>query len=206
MGRKAGVFVAIEGIDAAGKKTQTAVLRSWLRSSGFTTRTMSFPVYGTTIGREIRKFLDGRALYPPQVRAMLYAANRWEKKDALEEALSESDVLIVNRYLGSNLAYGVSSGLGFDWLLGLESGLPRPDLVLVLDASPAKAATRRKHNKDFYEKDIALQRKARRAYLKLAAMLKWTVIDADAGVEDTGRAVQSAVMKVLSGAKRDRSG
>lgn len=199
MGRKKGLFVAIEGIDAAGKKTQTAALNTWLRSTGLSTSTLSFPVYGTAIGREIRKFLAGKADYPPQVRAMLYAANRWEKKDALEGAISESDVVIVNRYLGSNLAYGVSGGLGLDWLRGLEAGLPLPDLVLVLDATPARAALRRKDNKDAYERDEALQLRVRRAYLKLAAMFGWTVIDADGGVEETSREIQVAVARLLEG-------
>lgn len=194
--------MAIEGIDAAGKKTQTSALKSWLRSKGFTARTLSFPIYETSIGKEIRKFLAGRASYPPQVRAMLYAANRWEAKHTLEAAISETDAVIVNRYSGSNLAYGTSSGLDLDWLLGLESGLPQPDLVLVLDATPARAATRRKQNKDAYEKDAALQNKARRAYLTLAETLGWIVIDADADMKATSRAVRSAVLKVLDrGAK-----
>ena len=51
MSRKRGVFVAIEGIDAVGKKTQTSALKSWLRSVGLSVRNISFPVYGTNIGK-----------------------------------------------------------------------------------------------------------------------------------------------------------
>jgi len=169
-----GVFIAIEGIDAVGKKTQTSILNSWLRSKSLSTRTLSFPVYETTIGKEIRKFLAGTVNYPPEVRAMLYAANRWETKAQLDAILSETDATIVNRYTGSNLAYGVSSGLALDWLLNLESGLPEPDVVLVLDAPPANLAPRR-GGKDSYERDASLQAKARRAYLGLAAKFGWTV-------------------------------
>lgn len=203
MGREGGVFVAIEGVDSVGKKTQTAALKAWLRSKGLAVGTMSFPVYETSIGKEIAKFLAGEVHYPPQVRAMLYAANRWEKKDSMAVLLSKNDVLVVNRYLGSNLAYGVSSGLRLDWLLGLEAGLPEPDLVLLLDAPPAKLSLRKKR-KDSYEEDARLQAKARRAYLKLADMLKWSVIDADAGVEETTTAVRSAVSRILD--KKPRVG
>lgn len=198
MRRGDGIFIVIEGIDAVGKKTQTAALVSWLRSSGLSVATMSFPIYGTAIGKEIKKFLAGKTHYPPQVRAMLYAANRWEELETMESLLSENDVLIMNRYSGSNLAYGVSSGLSFDWLLGLEAGLPEPDLVLLLDAPPAKLSRRKKHNKDSYERDARLQLKARRAYLKLSYMLKWKVIDADSSVDETREAVLSAVSRVLS--------
>ena len=84
MSRPKGFLIAIEGIDAAGKRTQSSILRAWFGSNGMTTHSLSFPAYETTIGKEIRKFLDGSVDYPQQVRAMLYAANRWEKKAELE--------------------------------------------------------------------------------------------------------------------------
>jgi dTMP kinase len=192
-----GLFIAIEGIDAIGKKTQTSILRSWLGSKGLTTRTLSFPMYGTTIGREIRKFLAGAVSYPPEVRAMLYAANRWEKKAELEATLAKTDVVIVDRYIGSNLAYGVSSGLPLEWLLHLEDGLPKPDLVLVLDAPPAKLAPRRGDRKDSYERNVELQEKARDAYLKLADRFRWTIVNAEGGIDETSRMATSAVSKAL---------
>ncbi len=197
MSRPRGVFIAVEGIDAVGKKTQTYLLKSWLSSRGMSTRTFSFPAYDTVIGREIRKFLAGAVSYPPQARAMLYAANRWEKVAELERILSANDAMIVNRYTGSNLAYGMSSGLDLEWLVSLESGLPEPDLTLVLDAPPSKLAPRRGERKDSYERNLDLQEKARGAYLTLATKLGWTVVSAEGGVEETGRAVKAAVSKSL---------
>ena len=191
-----GVFVAIEGIDAVGKKTQASILNSWIRSRGLSTHTLSFPVYETTIGNEIRKFLAGTVNYPPEVRAILYAANRWEMKAELDSILSKTDATIVNRYTGSNLAYGISSGLGLDWLLNLEEGLPEPDVVVVLDAPPASIAPRR-GGKDSYERNASLQTKARGAYLELAAKFGWTVVDADRDIGETSEAIRSIVAKAL---------
>lgn len=202
MSPRRGAFIAIEGIDAVGKKTQTSVLKSWLRAKGMTTRTLSFPVYETTIGKEIRKFLAGTVEYPPEVRAMLYAANRWEKKAELEETLAKTDVTIVNRYSGSNFAYGVSSGLELEWLIRLEEGLPKPDLVLVLDAPPARLVPRRGGNKDSYERNASLQERARSAYLEHAAKFGWTVIDANKGIDETSRAVKSAVAEALGSRRK----
>lgn len=197
-GGGAGFFIAIEGIDAVGKRTQSSILNSWLTSKGFSTRTLAFPDYGTVIGQEIRKFLDGTKNYPQEVRAMLYAANRWEKKAELERILTETEVLIVNRYTGSNLAYGISNGLELRWLANLEEGLPRPDLVLVLDASPIHLRPRRGQNKDTYEKNLSLQDKARNAYLKLAEDFGWRVVDATKGIEETGRLVSASVSAALA--------
>jgi len=197
MSHSRGIFIVIEGIDAAGKRTQTSILRAWFNSKGLTTRAFSFPAYETTIGKEIRKFLDGSIDYPQQVRAMLYAANRWEKKAELEAILSKTDATIVDRYVGSNLAYGISNGLGLDWLLHLEEGLPEPDLVLLLDASPTKLVPRRGNRKDSYERNISLQEKARDAYLELARRFGWSIVDADGGIEETSRAIISAVSRSL---------
>jgi dTMP kinase len=201
MSRPRRVFIAMEGIDAVGKRTQTSILRGWLSSQGFTTRTLSFPAYETTIGREIRKFLTGVVNYPQEVRAILYAANRWEKKAELESIISKTDATIVDRYTGSNLAYGVSNGLKLEWLLHLEEGLPEPDLVLVLDGSPTKLVPRRGNGKDSYERDISLQEKARETYLMLAARFGWTVVDANVGIEETSRTIISVVSKIIDARK-----
>ncbi|HYA56413.1 MAG TPA: dTMP kinase [Nitrososphaerales archaeon] len=197
MSRPKGIFIVVEGIDAAGKRTQTSILRAWFNSKGLTTHTLSFPAYETIIGKEIRKFLDGSANYPQQVRAMLYAANRWEKKAELEAILSKTDVTIVDRYSGSNLAYGVSNGLELEWLLNLEDGLPKPDLVLLLDASPTKLVPRRGDRKDSYERNIGLQEKARDAYLGLAKRFGWRIVNADGGIEETSGGIISAVSQSL---------
>jgi dTMP kinase len=197
-----GIFIAVEGVDAVGKRTQTSILSSWLASKGFKTLTLSFPVYETVIGREIRRFLDGTVNYPQEVRALLYAANRWEKKADLETILASTDVTIVNRYTGSNLAYGTSNGLDLEWLLTLEAGLPKPDLVLVLDAPPAKLVPRRSRNKDSYERNLELQERARTAYLTLAKKFGWRVVDASSGIDETKSTIASAVSEALDAASK----
>jgi dTMP kinase len=197
-----GALVSIEGIDAVGKRTQATVLASWLGSRGLNVRTVSFPDYGTVIGSEIRRFLHGGVNYPPEVRHILFAANRWEKKRDLESALTQADVVIVNRYSESNLAYGVANGLKLEWLAGLEDGLPKPDLVVVLDAPAAELRSRRGRRKDEYESDAALQDRTRRAYLDLAAEFGWKVVDATGGIEATSRALRDAVSGSLKAAGR----
>ncbi|MBI3841041.1 MAG: dTMP kinase [Thaumarchaeota archaeon] len=197
-GSTKGVLIAIEGIDAVGKRTQSSLLNSWLRSKSFTTSAMSFPDYGTAIGQEVKRFLLGTRNYSPEVRHMLFAANRWEKKAELEAMLLGVDVVIVNRYSESNLAYGTSNGLPLPWLVNLEEGLPKSDLVLVLDASPGVVYRRRGLNKDRYERNVGLQERTRNAYLMLAKEFGWKVVDASQGIEATSSALNSEVSAVLA--------
>lgn len=193
-----GILVGIEGIDAVGKRTQTSLLLEWLRSKSISTSTISFPDYGTAIGREIRRFFDGEKNYSPEVRSLLFAANRWERKANLEAMLTRSDAVVVNRYSASNLAYGSSIGLKVDWLLGLETGLPKADLVVVMDAPSSALYRRRGTNKDRYERDGGLQERARKAYLALSGRFGWKVIDASQGIQKTSGALTAAVAEALA--------
>ncbi len=193
-----GLMIVIEGIDAVGKRTQSSLLGTWMKSKGLTTANMSFPDYETDIGREIRRFFAGGKNYPPEAIHMLLAANRWEKKGEIESLLSRTDALTVNRYSGSNLAYGISSGLKLEWLMNLEEGLPKADLVCVLDAPPSALSSRRGFSKDRFERNAGLQERARGAYQELAGKFGWKVINAAQGIEGTNSALVRAVTEAFA--------
>ena len=197
-----GYIVAIEGIDAVGKNTHSLLLSEWLRKNGVKTTRMSFPDYDTPIGKEIRSFLSGGRTYPTELQHLLFAANRWEKLEEIKSRLRAGETIIVNRYTGSNLAYGRANGLDVAWLAGLENGLPAADLVIVLDASPRSLSSRRPGtSKDVYEKSSVLQTRAQKAYRELARKQGWSLIDADGPVTDVQAAVVTTVREAL---KRDR--
>jgi dTMP kinase len=193
-----GLLVGIEGIDAAGKRTQSSLLEAWLRSRKVTVSAISFPDYTTVIGGEIRGFLRGTRNYPAEVRHILFAANRWERRRTIETMLGRAELVIVNRYTESNLAYGVANGLPLDWLVGLEAGLPKTDLVLVLEAPVTALYNRRNTKKDVYESDRDLQEKARNAYVDLGQRFGWVTINAAGSIQDTSRLVTEAVSNLLS--------
>lgn len=197
-----GYIVAIEGIDAVGKNTHSLLLSRWLRKKGVDTTRMSFPDYDTPIGKEIKYFLSGRRAYPIELQHLLFAANRWEKLEDIKSCLRAGEVVVVNRYTESNLAYGRANGLDTTWLASLENGMPRADLVVVLDASPSSLSSRRPgDSKDVYEKSSALQDKAQKAYRELAHKRGWSLIDADGPVGDVQASVAKAVRDAL---ERDR--
>ena len=195
---KKGLIIGIEGIDAAGKRTQTSLLRAWLRQKGVQTKTLSFPDYKTHLGIALKSFLSRKRSYSPRVQHMLFAANRWEKREAIEKYLSQGNTLIIDRYTESNLAYGVANGLPLDWLISLEEGLPRTSLVIVLDAPTTKIFNRRTHRKDKYEEDLTLQERAKTIYLELAKRFGWVVIDGGEESQTVHMSVVKTVSKHLS--------
>ena len=193
-----GFLIGIEGIDAAGKRTQTSLLDEWLRSKGVRTHVLSFPDYTTSLGTEIRRFFTGERNYSAHVIHLLFAANRWEHRSDLVNWLSKGEVLVVNRYTESNLAYGMANGLKLSWLMSLEEGMPKSDQVILLDATPSTVRSRRKERNDRYENDLQLQQRTRDFYRELAEKFGWAVVDAGRSVDAVHGRVKKAITELFA--------
>jgi dTMP kinase len=188
------MIIVIEGADQAGKKTQSQLLANALRKSKIKTKIFSFPDYTTPLGQEINKFLHGKRRFPPHVIHCLLAANRWEKLTEIQQAHQKNSVIIMNRYYQSNLVYGVANGLSLNWLQGLDEGLPKADLVIVLDVPQKVSFLRKKTKRDRFEKDTEFLAKISKTYKTLAKKFGWKIIDAS----QTKAKVHQDVMKTLS--------
>lgn len=196
---KRGIMVVIEGIDKAGKGTQAMLLSNALTSKGYRCKVISFPDYSTPIGKEIHAFLHNSRDYPLEVKHMLLSANRWEKKREIEQALHDNDCVIMNRYYQSNLAYGYANNLDLAWLENLDRGLPREDLVVVIDVSLEVSLERikRERHKDEFE-NLDLLKRVIDAYKVLAKRYSWLILDGNRGIEDIHKDMLSIVIKLLS--------
>ena len=188
------MIIVIEGGDQAGKKTQSELLAKALRKRKLKTKLFSFPDYSTPIGEEIKKYLSGKSKLPVQVVHCLLAANRWEKLKDIEDANSKNSVLIMNRYYQSNLVYGLVNGMNLDWLENLDSGLPKPDLVIVLDVSPRESFSRKKTKRDQFEKHREFSKKISKAYRQLARKKHWKLVDASGSKEN----IHQEIMKIFA--------
>ena len=187
------MIVVFEGGDQAGKKTQSALLEKKLKSEKIKTKIFSFPDYSTPIGKEISKYLHGKRKFPPQVIHCLLAANRWEKLDDIKKAQQKNSVVIINRYRESNLVYGLLNGLKTDWLENLDIGLPKSDLVIVLDVPQSESFTRKKVNRDKFEKNKDFSKKISKMYRKMAKKNKWKIVDATKSKHE----VHEDIMKIF---------
>ena len=172
-----GRLIAFEGLDQSGKQTQAELLREYLRAAGHKVRLLSFPDYGTSIGEEIARALQGERDYGADVMQLLYVANRYERRQEIERWLEGGLMLICDRYLASSVAYGEAQGLDFGWLVDMQKYLPAPDLTILLDIAPERAAARKISDRDKYERDLALLGRVRESYLRQSAA-GWVVLDA----------------------------
>jgi dTMP kinase len=173
-----GVLISFEGIDAAGKNTQSRMLFDYFRRSGTPSEYISFPDYSTPIGQEIRGFLEHKRDYNLESRHLLYAENRYEHKEQIERWISQGRIVVINRYTESNLAYGGANGLPLEWLAEIESRMPKADYVFYLKLSPEVSAAR-KRNRDRYEADLAFLKRVASVYEALVEPGRWFTIAAD---------------------------
>jgi dTMP kinase len=147
-----GKLIAIEGIDGSGKRTQVDLLEKALAASGHAVYSTGFPQYDSWFGKMVGQFLNGELgaleTVDPHFSALLYAGDRFEAKPRLEAALSQGKIVLVDRYIGSNLAHQTARVQAADrpafvsWIEHLEYdiyNLPRETKVLYLRVPPREA-------------------------------------------------------------------
>ena len=191
-----GKIIVIEGLDKAGKRTQSRLLIDDLKLLGKICVIMDFPDYSTHIGAEIKAFLDGKRDYPTELTHILLSANRWEKKKEIESMMDNGTVLILNRYYQSNLVYGMSNGLNINWLLNLDKGLPKEDLMIVLEVNPKTSYQRAVEHLDAFEKDQKLLADVHKNYRKLAGQFKWKIINGERNKDEVHQDIMKLAKKL----------
>jgi dTMP kinase len=187
------MLIAFEGLDQSGKETQAQQLREKLREAGRKVRLLSFPDYGTSIGEEIARALAGERDYGPDVMQLLFVANRHERLEAIAEWLAAGHILLCDRYRASSIAYGEAQGLDPAWLEEIQRNLPVPDLTIYFDIAPETAARRKAHDRDRYERDLALLGRVRQSYQRQARQPNWVMIDGEKSKEQIADDVFAAV-------------
>jgi dTMP kinase len=191
------MLIAFEGLDQSGKQTQAEALRDRFRERGRKARLVSFPDYGTSVGEEIARALQGERDYGPEVMQLLYVANRYERKDDLQRWIDGGIILVCDRYTASSIAYGEAQGLDPAWLTDMQRFLPPPALTILLDIAPETAVRRKAVDRDRYERDLALQARVRQSYHRQAAGAGWVRLDGERSMTDVALDVLSAVTSRL---------
>jgi dTMP kinase len=199
-----GTLIVIEGLDGSGKNTLAGTLTGRWRAAGRTVASMAFPRYGVDVHADlVRDMLYGRlgdltdSVYGS---ALLFSLDRRGAANRIRELLSGNDIVLLDRYISSNAAYGAARlggpavDTGFpEWVRALEVdrfGVPVPDHQLLL-ATPAELAEQRARDRaarhqqralDTFESDGGLQRRTAEMYQRLAAqryLSPWTVLEPD---------------------------
>ncbi len=164
-----GKIIVFEGIDGSGKGTHSDILFSKLKRDKYLVEKIAFPQYGKKSAYQVEQYLKGN-IEDTGVKEIskLYAEDRMCAKKGMNKWLSQDKIIIVDRYVASNMGHqgGKINDSNerhefFNWLYELEYDymkIPKPDLQLFLDVKPHLSlkliegdATR--EGKDIHEKN-----------------------------------------------------
>ena len=186
-----GKLIILEGADCSGKATQTELLVTQLKKEGHDVKTLDFPQYDSFFGKHVAKYLRGEYgtldTLHPELASMLFAFDRFGQKEKLKKWLDSGAVIILNRYMESNMGHQGAKISNreelqsfLEWLEELELkrlGIPKADVVLYLHV-PTEISQQIIQNRedkgylngekqDIHEKDGEYQKRCVQTYVEL---------------------------------------
>ncbi len=201
-----GLFITLDGLDASGKETQSALLCSALRDRGYRVRELSFPMYGEKSAVPVELYLGGALGDRPEdtnafAASTFFSVDRYisYRTDWKRDIDDPETVVISNRYTTANAVHQLSKlpkeqwDAFLSWLWDFEFsklGLPTPDLILYLEMHPDISMRLIKSRsestgraQDIHEKSRDHLTKSYEAALFAADRLRWNRIRCFAGEE-----------------------
>ena len=211
-----GTLIVIEGLDGAGKGTQTGLLCETLQQKGIRHRKISLPHYDAPSSALVKEYLAGAyGQAPGDVNAYaasaFYAVDRYAGYKTIWGADYDAGTLIVaDRYATSNACHQMTKLPKADWdgyLRWLDDfeyqklGVPKPDLVVFLDmpVDVSQALLQQRYlgdntKKDVHERDTAYLTACHEAAVYAAKKCGWrTVQCSENGLPRTREAIAQDV-------------
>lgn len=196
-----GILIAIDGVDASGKQTQTELLAKRLLELGKKIRRISFPMYDNPSSTLVKQYLAGEFGKKPEdvnayAASMLFAADRFSTfRTDWGKDYNEDTIIIADRYVSSNMIHQAGKIEQNEekekflmWLYDLEFEkllLPKPDITFFLDMPVEYGAELMKsrnnkitgeEKKDIHESDIEYLTKSYDNAMDVAKRFGWEKI------------------------------
>ena len=208
-----GRLIAVEGLDGSGKSTQIYLLKKWLELQGlkvfFSEWNSSELVKAATSKGKKRELLS------PTTFSLIHAtdfADRYERQ--LEPLLRAGYLVLCDRYIFTAFARDTVRGCPPEWVRGIYSFAPLPDLTFffkarlevslqrILDGRPQlkyfEAGMDLRLSSDPYDSFRIFQGRILEQYLAMSTEFRFLVMDANQRIE-----VQQALIRDLVTAKID---
>lgn len=196
-----GKLIIIEGTDCSGKGTQSEILLNKLKDENKKVIKMSFPMYNTPTGKIVGGpylgkesickgwFGEGANNVPAKVASLYYAADRLYNIDVIKNYLNDGYIVILDRYVTSNMGHQAGKIKDkderlkmFKWLEALEYDLlelPRPDVKLFLHMPYTYSKQLQNNRKELDEHELSEENliNAENAYLEMTELFDFIKIE-----------------------------
>lgn len=196
-----GMLIAIDGVDASGKQTQTERIYERLLAEGIRVRKISFPAYDKPSSVLVKQYLNGEyGKKADDINAyaasMLFAADRFSTyRTDWRRDYNDGVIIIADRYVSSNMIHqagkleDISEKNKFlDWIYDLEFNkleLPKPECTIFLDM-PTEYGSKLMQNrsnkitgemkKDIHEADNEYLKKSYNNAFYISKKFGWEIV------------------------------
>ena len=189
-----GKFIVFYGSNNIGKTTQMDLLEKEWQSIDRPYTRIKYPIYssptGIILNRELRGPKEERQNLPNEVMQQIFAQNRRDYEEQLDRLLLLGDV-IAEDYLGTGLAWGLTTGVDRELLNEFNAGLRVPNICILLDGERKSVGIEKEHRHEAAGDNV--WETNRRIHQELAAEFGWEVVNADGSAEK----IHSEIMEAL---------
>ncbi len=142
----AGLFIAFEGGEGAGKTTQAGILHGRLNELAVSCELFREPG-GTALGEYLRNYLKSHRPITPEAELLLFEAARMQLVTTeILPALKSGKTVIADRFSSSTVSYqGHGRGIDLNVIASLNGFATKgitPDVIFLLDVAPAVGLSR----------------------------------------------------------------
>ncbi len=204
---KKGLFIAVEGIDGAGKRTLCSFMKNFLKSQKYEVVKFEYPDYSSNWGKLIEDYLHNKIELDVNEQFFVYFIDILKDQDKIRKLLENGNIVITDRYFSSSIAFQCSKGFSYQKALSIirAMGVIEPDLTLFIHIPPHLALKRKfeqKKSLDRHEKDIELLENVDNMYEMLLnkeiLSKKWIKIDGSQDLKKVEENIQDILKNFLS--------
>ena len=198
MNSKKGKLIVFYGTNNLGKSTQAHILIDRLNKLGIPAQYLKYPIYDLEpSGIILNKYLREGNPYNLSAREaqIIYALNRTQFQEKLEEYLNQGINIIAEDYTGTGMAWGMGAGIEENFLQEINSHLLKEDVAILFDGERFKEAVEKNHK---HEENEEFSQKVRQIHLDLGEKNNWQKVNANLSIEEIAQIIEEKVMKVLN--------
>lgn len=206
-----GLFVTFEGVEGAGKTTQTTLLRDALERDGYCVTVTREPG-GDALAEGVRTLLLTGDVTPRAELLLFLAARAQNTERIIRPCLAKGHIVLCDRFIDSSVAYqGVARGLGRDTVAELNAFATAhltPDITFLLDLPPEEGLARQKNHNRIEAEGLRFHNRVREGFLAEAQKhsQRFCVLDATRPPETLHREILQHVHRAATGRHLRRRG
>lgn len=204
---KKGSFIAVEGIDGAGKRTLCSFMKKFLEPKEIEVMQLEYPDYSSIWGGIIDQYLHHKIELKINEQFFLYFVDILKDQEKILGSLEKGSTVITDRYFSSTLAFQCAKGFDFEKALSIIKTMDviEPDLTLFIQVPPKSALERKfkqKNSLDRHEKDLELLENVDNLYEKMVRnkilSKKWIRIDGNRDLNKIEKELENILVSWIS--------